>query len=210
MIRILIADDHQIVRAGLSQFIADQPDMRIDAEAESGDEALRLVRIQTFDVVLLDISMPGKSGLDCLRIIRQLHPHLPVLMLSGYAEPSYAVNTLKAGANGYVSKLASPDEIIRAIRIVARGKKYLSEAAVELVSMELARPSPSLLHETLSEREFQIFRKLAEGMTATAIADQLCISVKTVTTYRTRVLQKMGLTSNSDITRYALMHGLID
>jgi two-component system, NarL family, invasion response regulator UvrY len=193
VIRILIADDHQIVRAGLSQFISDQPDMRIEAEAASGDEVLRLVQSREFDVILLDIAMPNKNGIDCLHIIRRTRPQLPILILSGY-----------------VSKMAPPEEVLRAIRTVARGKKYISDTTADLVSMQLASPSEQALHETLSEREFQVFRKIAEGMSPTRIANELNVSVKTITTYRTRVLQKMALKTNADLTYYAVTHGLMD
>ncbi|MGH8665199.1 MAG: response regulator transcription factor [Burkholderiales bacterium] len=209
-IRILIADDHAIVRAGLAQFISDQPDMRVDAEASSGEEAIRLVRDHDFDVVLLDIAMPDKNGIDCLRIIRQSKPRLPVLILSGYPEAHYAINLLRAGAHGYVPKEAAADTLVHAIRVVARGRKYLSETATELVSTELRRSSDRKLHETLSEREFQVFRKLAEGHTPTHIASALCLSVKTVSTYRARILEKMGLKSNADITYYAISNGLLE
>ncbi|MCC6533840.1 MAG: response regulator transcription factor [Burkholderiales bacterium] len=210
MIRILVADDHAIVRAGLSQFIADQPDMRVEAEAACGDEVIRLVDSHDFDVVLLDIAMPNKNGLDCLRILRQTHPGLPVLILSGYPEANYAVNMLRAGASGYVSKLTSANELMRAIRIVAKGRKYLSASAVDLVSAELTRAADCMLHETLSEREFQVFRKLAEGQSATHIAAELNVSIKTVTTYRARVLQKMNLKTNADLTYYAVTHKLLE
>ncbi len=210
MIRILIADDHQIVRAGLSQFISDQPDMRIEAEAASGDEVLRLVQSGEFDVILLDIAMPNKNGIDCLHIIRRTRPQLPILILSGYPEASYAVNTMRAGASGYVSKMAPPEEVLRAIRTVARGKKYISDTTADLVSMQLASRSEQALHETLSEREFQVFRKIADGMSPTRIAIELNVSVKTITTYRTRVLQKMALKTNADLTYYAVTHGLMD
>lgn len=211
-IRILVADDHRIVRAGIAQFIADEADMVVAAEAASGDEVLALVRRESFDVVLLDISMPDKSGIDTLRILRQSQPDLPVLMLSGYPEEHYAVNLLRAGASGYIAKDADPAEMIRAIRVVARGKRYLSETAAELVSAELTRPEGSArpLHETLSVREFQIFRKLAAGQSPTAIGEELHLSVKTVSTYRARVLEKMNLQNNADLTYYAVKHGLLE
>lgn len=208
-IRILIADDHAIVRAGIAQFIADQPDMRVEAEADNGDEVIRLVRERDFEVVLLDISMPKKDGLDCLRIIRQTKPQLPVLILSGYPEAHYAVNLLRAGAQGYVAKDAAAHTLVHAIRVVARGKKYLSENAAELVSQELRRDTERKLHETLSEREFQVFRKLAEGRTPTQISGELNLSIKTVSTYRARILEKMSLKTNADLTYYALSHGLM-
>jgi two-component system, NarL family, invasion response regulator UvrY len=211
-IRLLIADDHEIVRAGLAQFISEQDDMEVTAQAATGDEVLALVRAQDFGVVLMDISMPHKNGIDTLRILRQSHPALPVLILSGYPEAHYAVNLLRAGANGYIAKDASAEEMIRAIRIVARGKRYLSETAAELVSAELARPqgSAQALHETLSSREFQIFRKLAAGQSATEIGEELHISIKTVSTYRSRVLEKMHLKTNADLTYYAIKNSLLE
>jgi DNA-binding NarL/FixJ family response regulator len=209
-IRILIADDHEIVRAGFAQFIADQGDMQVTAEASTGDEVIEKVRREDFDVVLLDISMPNKNGIDCLRIIRQSRPELAVLILSGYPEAHYAVNMLRSGANGYISKNAPPEELIRAIRVVARGKRYLSETAADLVSAELERPTDKKLHETLSEREFQIFRKLAAGQSPTQIAEELHLSVKTVSTYRARVLEKMNLKTNADLTYYAIKNALLD
>lgn len=209
-IRILIADDHEIVRAGFAQFIADQGDMKVTGEASTGDEVIALIRREQFDVVLLDISMPHKNGIDCLRVIRQINPTLPVLMLSGYPEEHYAVNMLRSGASGYISKNAPPEELMRAIRVVARGKRYLSETAADLVSAELAHPTDKKLHETLSEREFQIFRKLAAGQSPTEIAEELHLSVKTVSTYRARVLEKMNLKTNADLTYYAIKNSLLD
>jgi two-component system invasion response regulator UvrY len=212
VIRLLIADDHQIVRAGIMQFLAEEGDLNVMAEASSGDEVIRLVRQQEFDVVMLDISMPDKNGIDTLRILRQSHPKLPVLILSGYPEEHYAVNLLRFGANGYIAKDAPPEEIIRAIRIVARGKRYLSEAAADLVAIELLgkEGDTKALHTTLSEREFQIFRKLAAGQSATHIGEELNLSVKTVSTYRGRVLEKMNLKTNADLTYYAIKNALLD
>ena len=211
-IRVLIADDHQIVRAGITQFITEQGDMEVAAEAESGAAVIDLVRQREFDVVLLDISMPDKNGIDTLRVLQQIKPALRVLMLSGYPEEHYAVNLLRAGAKGYVAKDAAPEEIMRAIRVVARGKRYLSETAADLVSAELARPEGGArpLHESLSEREFQIFRKLAAGQSATAIGAELNLSVKTVSTYRSRVLDKMNLKTNADLTYYAIKNALLE
>jgi DNA-binding NarL/FixJ family response regulator len=211
-IRLLIADDHEIVRAGLEQFISEQGDMEVVAQAATGDEVLALMRSQTFDVVLMDISMPHKNGIDTLRILRQTHPALPVLILSGHPEAHYAVNLLRAGAKGYIAKDATPEEMIRAIRIVSRGKRYLSENAADLVSSELTRPEGSspALHETLSSREFQIFRKLATGQSPTKIGEELHISVKTVSTYRSRVLAKMNLKTNADLTYYAIKNELME
>jgi DNA-binding NarL/FixJ family response regulator len=208
--RILLVDDHQIVRVGLAQYIATHDDLQVSAEAGSGDEAIQLVRKQEFDVVVLDISMPDKNGIDTLHIIKRIKPDLHVLVLSGHSETHYAVNTLRAGASGYVCKDAPPEEFIRAIRVVARGRRYLSEAAADLVSDQLMHRTDKMVHETLSEREFQIFRKLAAGQSPTTVADELHISVKTVSTYRTRVLEKMGLKTNADLTYYAIKNALID
>lgn len=210
MIRILIADDHQIVRAGLARFIDDQHDMRIVAEAASGDDVLRLVEAMAMDVVLLDLAMPNTNGIDCLRVIRRTHPNLPVLILSGYPESHYAVNTLRAGASGYLSKLAPPEEIVRAIRLASQGKKYVSDASAILVAGEIARDSTRPVHDELSAREFQVFLKLAQGNSSGSIASDLGLSVKTVSTYRARLLLKLGLATNADLTQYALRFGLID
>lgn len=208
--KILLVDDHQIVRAGLAQFIVDHPDLQLTAEAASGDEAIRLVRAQDFDVVLLDISMPDKNGVDTLRVLKHIKPDINVLMLSGYPETHYAVNMLRAGAKGYISKDAPPEEVLRAIRLVSRGRRYLSETATELVSDQLTKPTEKPLHESLSEREFQVFRKLAAGQGATEIGNELNLSVKTVSTYRTRILEKMGFKSNADITYYAIKNALLE
>lgn len=210
LVRILIADDHQIVRAGLARLISEQPDMEIIAEAASGDEVLHLLEHLSPDLLLLDIAMPNRNGIDCLRAIRHTHPLLPVLILSGYPESTYAINSMRAGASGYLSKLAPPEEIVRAIRLAARGRKYVSDASASLLASEMARPSAADLHTALSEREFQVFIKIAQGRSITAIAAELDISAKTITTYRTRLLQKLGLTTNADLTQYALRHGLLE
>jgi DNA-binding NarL/FixJ family response regulator len=210
MIRVLIADDHAIVRGGFRQFVADEPDMCVAAEASTGDETIRLVREQPFDVVLLDIAMPDKNGIDTLRVIRQMRPEQGVLILSGYPESQYAINLLRAGANGYLSKDCEPDEIVRAIRSVARGHRYLSEAIADTLANSLDRPAAAHAHELLSGREFQIFCKLASGQIPTDIAEELNLSVKTVSTYRARVLDKMHMTNNADMTYYAIKNGLIE
>jgi two-component system, NarL family, invasion response regulator UvrY len=194
MIRILIADDHAIVRAGLRQFIADQVDMEVAAEAASGSETVAAVRAGDFDVVLLDISMPDKNGIDTLRLLRHVKPELPVLMLSAYGEDQYAVNLLRAGASGYLNKEAASTQLVGAIRTVVQGRKYVS---------------PSLA-QILADGVFQIFCKLAAGAAVSKIADELNLSVKTVSTYRTRILEKMAMKSNADLTYYAIKNGLIE
>jgi DNA-binding NarL/FixJ family response regulator len=210
MIRVLIADDHAIVRGGFKQFVSDEPDMCVAGEASTGDETIALVRESLFGVVLLDIAMPDKNGIDTLRVIKQIRPEQPVLMLSGYPESQYAINLLRAGANGYISKDAAPDEILRAIRTVARGHRYMSESVADALADKLDKPAPAHPHEILSQREFQIFCKLAAGRSPTEIATELHLSVKTVSTYRARVLEKMAFSTNADLTHYAIKSGLIE
>jgi two-component system, NarL family, invasion response regulator UvrY len=209
MIRILIADDHAIVRAGLKQFIASDGDMRVTGEASGGEETIELVRNGEFDVVLLDIRMPEGSGIDTLKRLKALRPRLPVLMLSGFAEEQYALNLLRAGAAGYISKEAAPTELVKAIRTVVLGRKYVSPELAQILATGVTGETDKPLHAQLSQREFQIFCKLAAGESVSSIADELLISVKTVSTYRTRVLEKMNLKSNADLTYYAIKNGLI-
>ena len=211
MIRILIADDHAIVRAGLKQFIADQPDMEVAGEAATGSEAIALVRAGEFDVVLLDISMPDKNGIDTLKTLKQVRPELPVLMLSGYAEDQYAVNLLRAGRRRATStRRPPPTQLVGAIRTVVRGRKFVSPALAQILADGVTGDADRPLHGELSQREFQIFCKLAAGAAVSKIADELHLSVKTISTYRTRVLEKMGMKSNADLTYYAIKNGLID
>ena len=210
MIRILIADDHAIVRAGLKQFIADQPDMQVAGEAATGSEAIQLVRASEFDVVLLDISMPDKNGIDTLRLLRHVKPDLPVLMLSAYGEDQYAVNLLRAGAAGYLNKEAASTQLVGAIRTVVQGRKYVSPSLAQILADGVSGDGEKPLHAELSQREFQIFCKLAAGAAVSKIADELNLSVKTVSTYRTRILEKMAMKSNADLTYYAIKNGLIE
>ncbi len=209
MIRIAIVDDHAMVRAGLRQFLGDEIDFEVVAEAADGREALDIVRRGEVDVLLLDISMPGQSGVDALAAIRARAPTLPVLMLSGFAELDYATTLLRQGASGYLNKDCEPAELVKAIRTVHRGRKYVTEAVAERLAEGLAGGGDQPLHETLSERELQVFLRLAQGETIGQLATSLCLSVKTVSTYRSRVMEKMHLTSNSDLTHYALTKGLI-
>ncbi|MGI4856910.1 MAG: response regulator [Janthinobacterium lividum] len=210
MIEILIADDHAIVRSGLAQIVSDEADMRVAAETATGDETIAKVREAAFHVVLLDIAMPDKNGIDTLRIIKQIRPTQAVLMLSGYPESQYAISLLRAGADGYVAKDVPPNEILRAIRTVARGHRYLSESTADALAQKLSQPADQLPHELLSEREFQVFCKLSSGRLPTEIAEELHLSVKTVSTYRARVLEKMGMSNNADLTYYAIKNRLID
>jgi DNA-binding NarL/FixJ family response regulator len=208
-IRILIADDHAIVRAGLQQFIADEPDLEVVGEAQSGAQALTFIRSHPCDVVLLDISMPDLNGVDALAQIKRIKPDLPVLILTAYPEEQYAVALLRAGASGFIRKESAPEQLIGALRTVAGGRKYVSPSLGQLLLKDLEgddRPA----HSTLSEREFQIFRRLAAGESVSRVAQELFLSVKTVSTYRTRILEKMSMRSNADLTYYAIKNGLIE
>ncbi|MEY4564546.1 MAG: hypothetical protein RLZZ618_3823 [Pseudomonadota bacterium] len=209
MIKIAIVDDHALVRAGLRQFLSEQVDLQVVAEAANGRDALDIVRKGLIDVLVMDLSMPEQSGVDALAAIRARAPELPVLILSGFPEAHYATTLLRQGASGYLNKECEPEEIVTAIRTVARGRKYITPAVAELLADTLGGNADKPLHEQLSEREFQVFLRLAKGETIGHMADSLSLSVKTVSTYRTRVMEKMKLESNSDLTYYALKNGLI-
>lgn len=209
MIRIVIADDHAIVRTGLREYFSGHVDLRVTGEAANGREALELVREGDLDVLLMDLSMPDQSGVDALAAIHARKPELPILILSGFPEAHYATTLIKQGASGYLNKECDPQEIVDAIRTVARGRKYISAAVAELLASGLDPTAAKEPHELLSEREFQVFLRLAKGETIGHIADGMSLSVKTVSTYRTRVMEKMALKSNSDLTYYALKAGLI-
>ena len=209
-IRIGIVDDHSIVRSGLRQYFEDESDLQVVGEAASGGEAIDLVRKTEMDVLLMDLSMPGQTGIDALAMIRAKAPDLAILILSGYPEEHYALNLIRQGASGYLSKQCEPSEIVAAIRTVAQGRRHITPAVAELLAQQLTRPDEGLPHEQLSEREFQVFVRLAKGETVGDIAEGLSISVKTVSTYRTRIMEKMGLTSNSSLTYYALKNKVID
>ncbi len=208
--RVLLVDDHGIVRSGLRALIEQEPDIAVTGEAGTGVEAIALVRKEDFDIVLLDIAMPDKDGVDTLRDLRRLKPELPVLILSGYAEELYATNLIRSGCRGYLSKDADPDEIIKAIRTICNGRRYVSAELADLLATQLTKPTDKQVHETLSQREFQVFYKLAGGKSPTEIANELFLSVKTVSTYRARVLEKMNLKSNADLTYYAIKNELIN
>jgi two-component system invasion response regulator UvrY len=204
MIRVLIADDHAIVRRGLKQIIEGSGEMLVVAEAESGIDALHKIREIPCDVVLLDISMPDMSGIDVLKQIHAEIPQLPILILSIYSEDQYAKRLIKAGAVGYMTKESAPLEVIKALHHVASGKKYISPVVAEILANEIGMAGEKLPHQILSDREYQIFLLLASARTVTDIADTLALSVKTVSTYRTRVLEKMHLKNNAELMRYAV------
>ena len=208
MIRILIADDHAIIRHGLKQIIEESGDMRVVAEADCGIEALRKIRGIECDVVLLDISMPDMSGIDVLKQIHAERPQLPILILSIYSEDQYAMRLIKAGAAGYMTKESAPSEVVKALLRVASGKKYISPTVAEILANDLGTAEERLPHQILSDREYQIFLLLASAKTVSEIADALALSVKTVSTYRSRVLEKMHLHNNAELMRYAIDNDL--
>jgi two-component system, NarL family, invasion response regulator UvrY len=216
MIRVGIVDDHAIVRTGLRQFLSDHVDLRVTGEANNGREALELARAGEVDVLLMDISMPDQSGVDALSAIKARFPDLAVLILSGFPEAHYATTLLRQGASGYLNKECQPEEIVNAIRTVFRGRRYISPAVAELLADKAAGAKGAngvigdmALHDALSDRELQVFLRLAKGETIGNMAESMFLSVKTVSTYRTRVMEKLKLASNSDLTYYALKNGLI-
>jgi len=208
MIRVAIVDDHAIVRAGLRQFLSEHVDLRVTGEAGNGREALDLVRGGDLDVMVMDLSMPDKSGVEALASIKAREPDLPVLILSGFPEAHYATTLLRQGASGYLNKECEPEEIVAAIRTVHRGRKYITAGIAAMLADGLMVDHEAL-HEQLSKRELQVFLRLAAGETVGQMAISMSLSVKTVSTYRSRVMEKLRLSSNSDLTYYALKHGLI-
>jgi DNA-binding NarL/FixJ family response regulator len=209
MSRIIIADDHAVVRAGYRQFLEDEPDITAIGEAASGNEVLDRLRAEHWDALLLDIHMPDRGGLDILRRVTSGYPGVRVLVISGLPEEQYARNVLQAGASGYLSKNTAPEELLKAVRIILAGRRYISASLAEVLAADLHDGSEGPLHSRLSAREFQIFCKLARGSRGSDIADELHLSVKTVSTYRSRILEKMTFKSNADITAYSLRNGLI-
>jgi two-component system invasion response regulator UvrY len=210
MIKILIADDHTIVREGLKQIVARIDDMEVADEARTGYEVLKKVRDYDYDMVVLDISMPDKHGLDILKQLKSQKPLLPVLVLSMHPEEQYAVRALKGGAAGYLTKESAPDELITAIRRVSMGRRYISTSLAEKLAFDLTRDSRKPLHVTLSDREYQVMCMIAAGKRPKDIADELCLSIKTISTYRSRILAKMGMKNNAELTHYAIKQGLVD
>ena len=209
MPRILIADDHAVVRAGIRQFLEGEANIKEIGEAASGNETLDQLRAGKWDLVLLDIFMPDRSGLDILRHIQVGHPKVKVLVLSGLPEQQYAVNVLRAGASGYLAKDSAPEELVKAVNAVLGGRRYVSAALAEILVADLDSDPDKPLHTRLSTREFQIFCKIAAGRGVSDIANELSLSVKTVSTYRSRILEKMSFKTNADVTSYALRNGLI-
>jgi len=209
MIKILIADDHTIVREGLKQIIVNTAGMVVTGEAANGRETLDLIRKNNFDVILLDIAMPEKDGLAILKQLKREKIKLPVLVLSMHPEEQYAVRVLKMGAAGYLTKSSAADELIKAIKEISTGKKYISNSLAEILALDLDIDTEKLPHEYLSDREFQVLCMIASGKTVTNIAEELSLSVNTISTYRVRVLDKTKMTTNSELTRYAIKNQLV-
>jgi len=210
VIRVLIADDHAILRRGLKEILVRELDSVICGEAENAQQVLAQFQSRPWDLVILDISMPGRSGLDVLRDLKREQPQVPVLVLSMHSEDQYGKRVLKAGASGYMNKESAPEELLKAIRIVLAGGRYVSPSLAERLVFELAGEAEQALHERLSDREIEVLRMIASGKAISQIADELHLSATTVSTYRARILEKMGLTTNAELIRYALDHSLID
>jgi two-component system, NarL family, invasion response regulator UvrY len=208
-IRLLIGDDHAVVRKGMKQILAETRDIVVADEAGNGREVLEKVQKDDFDMVLLDISMPGRDGLEVLKELKSLRPKLPVLMLSMYPEEQYAVRSLRSGASGYLTKDSAPDELISAIRKVSTGGKYVSASLAEKLAHKLGADMENPLHEALSDREYQVMCMIASGKAVKEIGEELSLSVKTVSTYRSRILNKMRLKGNAELTRYAIDNKLV-
>jgi two-component system, NarL family, invasion response regulator UvrY len=210
MIRIIIVDDHAVVREGIKQILAGEVDMMVAGEAGSGAEMLCKIMKQSFDLLLLDISMPGRDGLEVLKELKVLLPKLPVLILSMHPEEQYAVRTLRAGAAGYLTKASAPEELITAIRKVSRGGKYITISLAEKLAFDLDAGTDKPLHEKLSNREYEVMLMLAAGKLASEAARELRLSTKTISTYRSRIMEKMGMNKNAELTMYAMKNNLLN
>jgi DNA-binding NarL/FixJ family response regulator len=210
MIKVLLADDHAVVRQGLKQILAEIPEVGAVGEASTGEDALMQVRNEQWDVLVLDMSMPGRGGLDVLKDVRRERPQTKVLVLSMHPEDQFAVRMLKAGASGYLTKDTAPDELVAAVRKLLTGGKYISSTLAEKLAFDMDRDTDKPLHEALSDREFQVLRMMAAGRTVQQIADELMLSAKTISTYRARILEKLNLKSNAEMIHYAIQNRLIE
>lgn len=208
--RVIIADDHALVRRGFAELLREMSDLEVVAEAASGDELLALVRERPADVVVMDMNMPGPSGLDLVKSLKAERPGLPLLVLSAHPEDQYAVRVVRAGAMGYLTKASAEADLVDAVRRVAEGKRFLTRTLAEALLDALDANAEEVPHAALSDREYQVLRLLASGNTVGGIAEQLSLSVKTISTYRARLLQKMGMSNNAELTRYALENDLVD
>lgn len=209
MLNVAIVDDHEIVRAGFREMLAEELGIAISFEAASGEDALEQLGQYACDVLLLDLALPGQSGIDVLRTLRQRHSELRILVLTGYPEERYAMAMIRNGADGYLCKECGRDELLKAVQVVAQGRRYLSSRMTEILAAEVAGASAAAPHELLSERELQVFLRLAEGQSVSDIAATLHLSVKTISTYRTRLLEKLGVASNAELATYAVRNGLM-
>lgn len=210
MVKVLLADDHAIVRAGLKEILADTGDIEVAAEATNGQEALARIREQDFDLAVLDMSMPGRNGIELIRLVKAERPKLRILVLSMHSEAQYAVRAIRAGASGYLSKESAADELVAAIRRIAGGGAYVSPETAERLALDAGGASDALPHTLLSDREFQVFQMIVNGSAVGEIARRLSLSAKTVSTHKTRILEKMGLANQAELIRYALEHKLLD
>lgn len=209
MTRVLVADDHAVVRKGLGQIIAETMDLEVGAEASNGAEVLTLIEDDEFDAVVLDINMPGMDGLDTLKQLRAIRPDMPVLVLSMHSEEEYAIRVLKAGASGYMNKDSAADDLVSALRKISGGGKYMSSEVAECLLAHVNAGGEGPLHTNLSDREFQVLCLIASGKTVSEIGDQLSLSVKTISTYRARILDKMHMKNNAELTHYAIKNELV-
>ncbi len=210
MIKILIADDHAIVREGLKQILTETTDMVVADEASNGHEVLTKVFKSNYDVIVLDITMPGLSGLDTLKQIKSIKPHIPIMILSIHPEEQYAVRVLRAGASGYLTKESATEELIEAIRKVVSGRKYVSTSLAEKLASDLEAQGKKSLHDKLSDREYEVLCMIASGKTVKEIAEELTLSIKTISTYRSRILDKMNMENNAQLMHYAIQNGLVE
>ena len=210
-IRVLIVDDHAILRAGVREMLSDEDDLQVVGEAGSAEEALQFINDGAgVDVVVLDITMPGQSGIELLKQLRRDRPELAILVLSMHPERSFAVRLMRAGANGYVPKMIVPEELVKAVRAVGSGHRYITPVVAELLASEFAAEDDGPVHNKLSERELQVFTRIARGISPAVMANELGLSVKTVSTYRARILEKMSMRSNAEIAAYAVRNQLVD
>lgn len=210
MIKILIADDHPIIRSGLKQIICDEPDMEVLCEAENANVMFDWLKKVGVDIIILDISMPGMSGIEALEILRREYKAIPILVLSGMSEEQFGLRLLKAGASGYLHKESAPDELVIAIRKIISGSHYISSKLADRMLDDIDKKETDFLHQRLSDREFEVMCKIASGKTAGEIADEMCLSIKTISTYRSRLLTKMMMNNNSELTHYCIKNGLVE
>ena len=211
MIKVLIADDHSVVRSGIKQILSEESDMKVTGEARNSQEVIEKISKDKFDVLVLDITMPGKSGLEVLNDIKKIQPNTPILILSMHPEEQFAIRALRSGASGYLTKDGAPEELVIAIRKINGGGKYISESLAEVLAFDLEERGKGRIvpHENLSDREFQVMCMIAAGKSVKEIAKELFLSVKTISTYRARILEKMKMKSNSELTYYAIQNKLI-